>query len=103
MSFGRFFNKELKITVYATDGVDESNNASGFSKDKEQSLIFKDTSNKVVTTITIPAKVTESSEVGNAVSAEFTATIPANKLKNFKGSLYVQLQDQLEIKRKKSR
>lgn len=49
----------------------------------------------MVTTITIPAKVTESSEVGNAVSAEFTATIPANKLKNFKGSLYVQLQDQL--------
>lgn len=95
LSFGRFFNKELEITVYATDGVDEYSNASGFSKDKEQSLIFKDTNNRVVTTITIPAKVTESSEVGNAVSAEFTATIPANKLKNFKGSLYVQLQDQL--------
>lgn len=95
LSFGRFFNKELKITVHATDGVDEYSNASGFSKDKEQSLIFKDTNNRVVTTITIPAKVTESSEVGNAVSAEFTATIPANKLKNFKGSLYVQLQDQL--------
>ena len=95
LSFGRFFNKELEITVHATDGVDEYSNASGFSADKEQSLIFKDTSNKVVTTITIPAKVTESGEVGNAVSAEFTATIPANKLKNFKGSLYVQLQDQL--------
>lgn len=95
LSFGRFFNKELEITVHATDGVDACSNASGFSKDKEQSLIFKDTNNRVVTTITIPAKVTESSEVGNAVSAEFTATIPANKLKNFKGSLYVQLQDQL--------
>ena len=95
LSFGRFFNKELEITVHATDGVDEYSNASGFSEDKEQSLIFKDTNNRVVTTITIPAKVTESSEVGNAVSAEFTATIPANKLKNFKGSLYVQLQDQL--------
>lgn len=95
LSFGRFFNKELKITVHATDGVDEYSNASGFSKDKEQSLIFKDTSNKVVTTITIPAKVTESSEVGNAVSAKFTAEITAEELKNFKGSLYVQLQDQL--------
>lgn len=95
LSFGRFFNKELKITVHATDGVDEYSNASGFSKDKEQSLIFKDTSNKVVTTITIPAKVTESSEVGNAVSAKFTAEITAEELKIFKGSLYVQLQDQL--------
>ena len=93
LSFGRFFNKELEITVHATDGVDEYSNASGFSKDKEQSLIFKDTSNKVVTTI--PAKVTESSEVGNAVSAKFTAEITAEELKNFKGSLYVQLQDQL--------
>lgn len=97
LSFGRFFNEKLEITVHATDGVDEYSNASGFSEDKAQSLIFKDpskdTSDQVVTTI--PAKVTESSEVGNAVSAEFTATIPANELKNFKGSLYVQLQDQL--------
>lgn len=95
LSFGRFFNKELKITVHATDGVDACSNASGFSKDKEQSLIFKDTNNRVVTTITIPAKVTESSEVGNAVSTKFTAEITAEELKNFKGSLYVQLQDQL--------
>ena len=79
--------------MHATDGVDEYSNASGFSADKEQSLIFKDTSNKVVTTI--PAKVTESSEVDNAVSAKFTAEITAEELKNFKGSLYVQLQDQL--------
>ena len=54
LSFGRFFNKELKITVYATDGVDEYSNASGFSADKVQSLIFRDTNNQVVTTI--PAK-----------------------------------------------
>lgn len=87
LSFGRFFNKELKITVYATDGVDESNNASGL---KVQSLIFKDTSDQVATTI--PAKVAKS---GNAVSAKFTAEITAEELKNFKGSLYVQLQDQL--------
>lgn len=98
LSFGRFFNKELEITVHATDGVDEYSNASGFSEDKEQSLIFKDTSNKdtsdqVVTTI--PAKVAKSGEVGNAVSAKFTAEITAEELKNFKGSLYVQLQDQL--------
>ncbi len=93
MSFGRFFNKELKITVYATDGVDEYSNASGFSADKVQSLIFRDTNNQVVTTI--PAKVTKSGEVGKAVSAEFTAEITAEELKNFKGSLYVQLQDQL--------
>lgn len=97
LSFGRFFNKELEITVHATDGVDEYSNASGFSEDKAQSLIFKDpskdTSDQVVTTI--PAKVTESSEVGNAVSAKFTAEITAEELKNFKGSLYVQLQDQL--------
>ena len=93
LSFGRFFNKELKITVYATDGVDEYSNASGFSADKVQSLIFRDTNNQVVTTI--PAKVTKSGEVGKAVSAEFTAEITAEELKNFKGSLYVQLQDQL--------
>lgn len=97
LSFGRFFNEELEITVHATDGVDEYSNASGFSADKVQSLIFKDpskdTSDQVVTTI--PAKVTESGEVGNAVSAEFTAEITAEELKNFKGSLYVQLQDQL--------
>lgn len=97
LSFGRFFNKELEITVHATDGVDESNNASGFSDKKVQSLIFKDpskdTNNQVVTTI--PAKVTKSGEVGKAVSAEFTAEITAEELKNFKGSLYVQLQDQL--------
>lgn len=93
LSFGRFFNKELKITVYATDGVDEYSNASGFSADKVQSLIFRDTNNQVVTTI--PAKVTKSGEVGKAVSAEFPAEITAEELKNFKGSLYVQLQDQL--------
>lgn len=97
MSFGRFFNKELKITVYATDGVDEYSNASGFSDKKVQSLIFKDpskdTSDQVVTTI--PAKVAKSGEVGNAVSTKFTAEITAEELKNFKGSLYVQLQDQL--------
>lgn len=93
LSFGRFFNKELEITVYATDGVDEFNNASGFSDKKVQSLIFKDTSGKEVKTIT--AEVAESGEVGNAVSAEFTAKITAEELKNFKGSLYVQLQDQL--------
>lgn len=97
LSFGRFFNEELEITVHATDGVDEYSNASGFSEDKEQSLIFKDTSkdtsDPVVTTI--PAKVTKSGEVGNAVSAKFTAEITAEELKNFKGSLYVQLQDQL--------
>lgn len=95
LSFGRFFNKELKITVYATDGVDESNNASGFSDKKVQSLIFKDTKGNKTTIPAKPAKVAKSGEVGNAVSAEFIATIPANKLKNFKGSLYVQLQDQL--------
>lgn len=92
LSFGRFFNKELEITVHATDGVDEYSNASGFSDKKVQSLIFKDpskdTSDQVVTTI--PAKVAESGEVGNAVSK-----ITAEELKNFKGSLYVQLQDQL--------
>lgn len=93
LSFGRFFNEELKITVYATDGVDESNNASGFSDKKVQSLIFKDTSDQVATTI--PAKAAKSGEVGNAVSAKFTAEITAEELKNFKGSLYVQLQDQL--------
>ena len=97
LSFGRFFNEKLEITVHATDGVDEYSNASGFSEDKAQSLIFKDpskdTNNQVVTTI--PAKVTKSGEVGKAVSAEFTAEITAEELKNFKGSLYVQLQDQL--------
>ena len=93
LSFGRFFNKELEITVHATDGVDEYSNASGFSDKKVQSLIFKDTSDQVVTTI--PAKVAKSGEVGNAVSAKFTAEITAEELKNFKGSLYVQLQDQL--------
>lgn len=95
LSFGRFFNKKLEITVHATDGVDEYSNASGFSEDKEQSLIFKDTKGNKTTIPAIPAKVTESGEVGNAVSAEFIATIPANELENFKGSLYVQLQDQL--------
>lgn len=95
LSFGRFFNKELEITVHATDGVDEYSNASGFSADKVQSLIFKDTKGNKTTIPAIPAKVTESGEVGNAVSAEFIATIPAEELKNFKGSLYVQLQDQL--------
>ena len=97
LSFGRFFNEKLEITVHATDGVDEYSNASGFSDKKVQSLIFKDpskdTNNQVVTTI--PAKVTKSGEVGKAVSAEFTAEITAEELKNFKGSLYVQLQDQL--------
>lgn len=91
LSFGRFFNKELKITVHATDGVDAISNASGFPK--AQSLIFKDTSGNKVKTIT--AEVAESVEAGNAVSAEFTAEITAEELKNFKGSLYVQLQDQL--------
>lgn len=91
LSFGRFFNKELKITVHATDGVDAISNASGFPK--AQSLIFKDTSGNEVKTVT--AEVAESGEVGNAVSAKFTAEITAEELKNFKGSLYVQLQDQL--------
>lgn len=91
LSFGRFFNQALKITVHAIDDVDAINNASGFPK--AQSLIFKDTNGNEVKTVT--AEVTESGEVGNAVSAKFTAEITAEELKNFKGSLYVQLQDQL--------
>ncbi len=95
LSFGRFFNEELEITVHATDGVDEYSNASGFPEDKEQSLIFKDTKGNKTTIPAKPAKVAKSGEVGNAVSTKFIAEITAEELKNFKGSLYVQLQDQL--------
>ncbi|MEE1369477.1 MAG: hypothetical protein UF405_03920 [Acutalibacteraceae bacterium] len=94
LSFGRFFNKELKITVHATDGVDACSNASGFSEDKAQSLIFKNTSGEVVQTIPIKHAAT-AEEVGDSVITEFNATIDDVKLSNFKGSLYVQLQDQL--------
>ena len=94
LSFGRFFNKALKITVHATDGVDAISNASGFSADKVQSLIFKDTSGEVVQTIPIKHAAT-AEEVGDSVITEFNATIDDVKLSNFKGSLYVQLQDQL--------
>lgn len=95
LSFGRFFNKELEITVHATDGVDEYSNASGFSKDKDkvQSLIFKDPNGNKVKTIT--AEVEKSNEVGMVVSTKFATKITAKELKNFKGSLYVQLQDRL--------
>lgn len=94
LSFGRFFNKELKITVHATDGVDACSNASGFSDKKEQSLIFKNTSGEVVQTIPIKHAAT-AEKVGDSVITEFNATIDDVKLSNFKGSLYVQLQDQL--------
>lgn len=94
LSFGRFFNKELKITVHATDGVDACSNASGFSDKKVQSLIFKNTSGKVVQTIPIKHAAT-AEKVGDSVITEFNATIDDVKLSNFKGSLYVQLQDQL--------
>lgn len=94
LSFGRFFNKELKITVHATDGVDACSNASGFSEDKAQSLIFKNTSGEVVQTIPIKHAAT-AEKVGDSVITEFNATIDDVKLSNFKGSLYVQLQDQL--------
>lgn len=94
LSFGRFFNKELKITVHATDGVDACSNASGFSDKKVQSLIFKNTSGEVVQTIPIKHAAT-AEEVGDSVITEFNATIDDVKLSNFKGSLYVQLQDQL--------
>lgn len=94
LSFGRFFNKELKITVHATDGVDACSNASGFSDKKVQSLIFKNTSGEVVQTIPIKHAAT-AEEVGDSVITEFNATIDDVKLSNFKGSLYVQLQDLL--------
>ena len=94
LSFGRFFNKALKITVHAIDDVDAINNASGFSEDKAQSLIFKDTNGKEVQTIPIYSAAT-AKKVGESVTKEFIATIDDNKLSNFKGSLYVQLQDQL--------
>lgn len=94
LSFGRFFNKELKITVHAIDDVDAINNASGFSDKKVQSLIFKDTSGEVVQTIPIKHAAT-AEKVGDSVTTEFSATIDDDKLSNFKGSLYVQLQDQL--------
>lgn len=94
LSFGRFFNKALKITVHAIDDVDAINNASGFSEDKAQSLIFKDTNGKEVQTIPIYSAAT-AKKVGESVTKEFIATIDDVKLSNFKGSLYVQLQDQL--------
>lgn len=94
LSFGRFFSKELKITVHAIDDVDAINNASGFSDKKVQSLIFKDTSGEVVQTIPIKHAAT-AEKVGDSVTTEFSATIDDDKLSNFKGSLYVQLQDQL--------
>lgn len=87
LTFGKFFNKDLKVTVKVTDLADTSNNASGVDVDKLK-FVFEN----ATTSIEFSKDKFESVETENGVT---TFVITANKdgIKNFKGTAYVSVTD----------
>ena len=87
LTFGKFFNKELKITVKVTDLADTSNNASGVDVDKLKFVFENGT-----TSIEFSKDKFESVETENGVTT-FVITANKDEIKNFKGTAYVSVTD----------
>ena len=87
LTFGRFFNKDLKVTVKVTDLADTSNNASGVDVDKLK-FVFEN----ATTSIEFSKDKFESVETENGVTT-FVITVDKAELENFKGSAHVYITD----------
>ena len=87
LSFGKFFNKELKITVKVKDLADTSNNASGVDVDKLK-FVFEN----ATTSIEFSKDKFESVETENGVTT-FVITVDKDELENFKGTAHVYITD----------
>lgn len=87
LSFGKFFNKELKITVKVKDLADTTNNASGVDVDKLKFVFENGT-----TSIEFSKDKFESVETENGVTT-FVITANKDEIKNFKGTAYVSVTD----------
>lgn len=86
LTFGKFFNKDLKVTVKVTDLADTSNNASGVDVDKLK-FVFEN-----ATSIEFSKDKFESVETENGVTT-FVITANKDEIKNFKGTAYVSVTD----------
>lgn len=87
LSFGKFFNKELKITVKVKDLADTTNNVSGVDADKLK-FVFENGK----TSIEFSKDKFESVETENGVTT-FVITANKDEIKNFKGTAYVSVTD----------
>ena len=87
LTFGKFFNKDLKITVKVTDLADTTNNASGVDVDKLK-FVFEN----ATTSIEFSKDKFESVETENGVTT-FVITANKDEIKNFKGTAYVSVTD----------
>ena len=87
LTFGKFFNKDLKVTVKVTDLADTSNNASGVDVDKLK-FVFEN----ATTSIEFSKDKFESVETENGVTT-FVITANKDEIKNFKGTAYVSVTD----------
>ena len=87
LTFGKFFNKDLKITVKVTDLADTTNNASGVDVDKLK-FVFEN----ATTSIEFLKDKFESVETENGVTT-FVITVDKDELKNFKGSAHIYITD----------
>lgn len=83
LTFGKFFNKDLKVTVKVTDLADTSNNASGVDVDKLK-FVFEN----ATTSIEFSKDKFESVETENGVTT-FVITVDKEELENFKGSAHI--------------
>ena len=87
LSFGKFFNKELKITVKVKDLADTTNNVSGVDADKLK-FVFENGK----TSIEFSKDKFESVETENGVTT-FVITVDKDELENFKGTAHVYITD----------
>lgn len=87
LTFGKFFNEKLEITVKVTDLADTSNNASGVDVDKLKFVFENGT-----TSIEFSKDKFESVETENGVTT-FVITVDKEELENFKGTAHVYITD----------
>lgn len=87
LTFGKFFNEKLEITVKVTDLADTSNNASGVDVDKLKFVFENGT-----TSIEFSKDKFKSVETENGVTT-FVITANKDELENFKGTAHVYITD----------
>ena len=87
LTFGRFFNKDLKITVKVTDPSSDSDNVSGVDADKLK-FVFEN----ATTSIEFSKDKFDSIETEDGVTT-FVITVDKDELENFKGSAHIYITD----------
>ena len=89
LTFGKFFNEKLEITVKVTDLSDGSNNVSGVDADKLKFVFENATTSK---RFEFSKDKFESVETEDGVTT-FVITANKDEIKNFKGTAYVSVTD----------